>query len=155
MALSIASLTALLALSTLLLFLWWRTRRVTVSQDMVLRSGTPLISRSAGIVGKPDEIRRSGGFYIPVEYKSGRTGGNPREWDIAQLLAYCLLVEENMGPVNGGELVYSDASFVIPWNGENRGYLLSVVRNMRSGNGIMTADMWKCRRCEFSSYCGR
>ncbi len=155
MALSTTALTVLLALSALLLFLWWRIRRVTVSQDLLLRTGTPLVSRTAGIVGKPDEIRRSGGFYIPVEYKSGISRGTPREWDIAQLLAYCLLTEENMGPVNGGELAYSDASFLIPWNGENRRYLLSVLRNMRNGDGGLTADVWKCRSCEFGSYCGR
>lgn len=108
-----------------------------------------------GIRGKPDVVIRRRGFYIPVEHKSSESLGSARDWDVAQLLAYCLIVEERLGRVEEGELVYRDATFVIPWNTENRNYILSVIECMRAGRGQKTRQHWKCRRCEFSLFCGR
>lgn len=154
-ALTIFLSAALLLPGILLVYLWLRTRVSIVGQDMLLRNDAPIYSRTSGIVGKPDVIERRGRYFVPVEHKSAASRGRPREWDVAQLLAYCQLVEENIGPVQSGEIVYSDGAFIIDWNSSNRKYLHDTVMLMRSGSAAMTSDMWKCRKCEFNRYCGR
>lgn len=124
-------------------------------QDLIHSEGPILYSRSFSVSGRPDVVLRRGDEFVPVEHKSAWSRGKPRDWDIAQLLTYCLLVEENMGNVNSGELVYRDASFSIPWNAENRRYLASILLEMRDGADEKTIDLWKCKGCEFRSYCGR
>lgn len=83
------------------------------------------------------------------------SNGAPRESDVAQLLAYCLLVEENIGSVTEGQLVYPDSTYAVPWNDQNRSYLLAVIGRMREGRSRKTAQRGKCSRCEFKRYCGR
>ncbi len=143
------------ALGISLLVIWLLFRLKLVSQDMVMRTGVPYYAESAGLVGRPDEVVRRGKYFVPVEHKSSASGGKAREWDVAQLLAYCLIVEENFGNVASGELVYRDCTFVIPWNNENRKYLMSLVSSMRGGSSSKTNKLWKCRNCEFRRYCGR
>ncbi len=138
-----------------MLYLWSRSRIRVVSQDMVMRGGDPYFARRTGLVGRPDEVVRRSNFFIPVEHKSAACHGTARQWDVAQVLAYCLIVEECIGPVRMGELVYRDATFDIPWNGRNRDYVLSVIHRMRHGSGEKTELLWKCRSCEFKEYCGR
>lgn len=134
----------------------WRVSSIRVaSRDLTVSRGTLYRCASAGIVGRPDVVLRRGAFYVPVEYKSGLSNGSARKWDIAQVLAYCMIVEECMGPVRTAELVYSDSAYTIPWDSSNREYLLSVLGRIRSGRGTMTAQPWKCRSCEFRSHCGR
>lgn len=138
-----------------LLVIWFMFRLKLVSQDLVMRTSKPYYAESLGLVGRPDEVIRRGTYYIPVEHKSSLSGGRAREWDVAQLLAYCLIVEENFGHVASGELVYRDSTFVIPWNNVNRKYLMSLVSSMKDGGSSKTDSLWKCRKCEFRRYCGR
>lgn len=139
----------------ILLVVWHRSRIRVVSQDMVLRGRGTLSSAALRLAGRPDEILRVKGGFVPVEHKSGMSNGSPREWDVAQLLAYCLLVEENMGRVTEGQLVYPDSSYAVPWNDQNRVYLTGIIQRMREGRSRKTAQLGKCTRCEFRSYCGR
>jgi CRISPR-associated exonuclease Cas4 len=136
-----------------LLIIFLKTERIKFS-DM---SGQGIVLHSAryGLSGKPDLILKNGIRYVPIEYKSYTSGGAAREWDVAQLLAYCLLVEENLGKTDGGRIIYPDGEFFVPWNKDARIYLLAIMRRMRTGRFEMTEDLWKCRNCEFSAYCQR
>lgn len=144
----------LVASGIMALYLWYsRTERLR-SSDLG-GSGIVLRSERFGLSGKPDVLLRRGHSYIPVEYKSYRSGGRPGDWDVAQLLAYCLLIEDATGHASGGRIVYTDGTFQIDWNRQSRDYIIGIINEMRSGRNAMTADRWKCKRCEFSSYCGR
>lgn len=60
-------------------------------------------SEKFGLIGKVDCIRKRDGNVIPYEHKRGRSArsidGKPETWasDRLQIIAYCLLVEENLG----------------------------------------------------------
>lgn len=68
-----------------------------------------LYATSLPLVGKPDALIKDGDQIIPVENKTGKS---PRQYFIGhnmQLMAYCLLVEENYGiRPKGGILRYND-----------------------------------------------
>lgn len=144
----------LLATGVLTLIYWFVWIEHVRSADFtggaaILRSGRYPLS------GKPDALMRKGRIFTPVEYKSYNSGGSAREWDIAQLLSYCLLVEECKGRTNGGRLVYRDREFFIPWDERSRQYVESVMDAMLSGYDEMTSEIWKCKMCEFATFCGR
>lgn len=60
-------------------------------------------SEQYGLIGKVDCIRKRDGNIIPYEHKRGKSArsmdGKPDVWasDRLQIIAYCLLVEENLG----------------------------------------------------------
>ncbi len=60
-------------------------------------------SETYGLIGKVDCLRKRDGNVIPYEHKRGKSarsiGGKPETWasDRLQIIAYCLLVEENLG----------------------------------------------------------
>lgn len=60
-------------------------------------------SETYGLIGKVDCIRKRDGQIIPYEHKRGKAArsgeGKPETWasDRLQIIAYCLLVEENLG----------------------------------------------------------
>ncbi|MCD9186642.1 MAG: type I-MYXAN CRISPR-associated endonuclease Cas1 [Pyrinomonadaceae bacterium] len=60
-------------------------------------------SETYGLIGKVDCIRKRDGNVIPYEHKRGKSArsadGKPEAWasDRLQIIAYCLLVEENLG----------------------------------------------------------
>lgn len=60
-------------------------------------------SETYGLIGKVDCIRKRDGQVIPYEHKRGKSArsidGKPETWasDRLQIIAYCLLVEENLG----------------------------------------------------------
>jgi CRISPR-associated protein Cas1 len=60
-------------------------------------------SETYGLIGKVDCIRKRDGNVIPYEHKRGKSArsadGKPETWasDRLQIIAYCLLVEENLG----------------------------------------------------------
>lgn len=70
-------------------------------------------SEKYGLIGKVDCIRKRDGNIIPYEHKRGRSArtadGKAETWasDRLQIIAYCLLVEENSGkPINEGRVRY-------------------------------------------------
>lgn len=70
-------------------------------------------SEKYGLIGKVDCIRKRDGNVIPYEHKRGRSArtadGKAETWasDRLQIIAYCLLVEENSGkPINEGRVRY-------------------------------------------------
>jgi CRISPR-associated exonuclease Cas4 len=66
----------------------------------------PLVSHSLRLTGKPDYLNQTTAGLVPVEVKSRACGDRgPYEGEVAQLVAYCLLVEDVLGePVPYGVL---------------------------------------------------
>lgn len=59
--------------------------------------------------GKPDYVIKKGNDFIPVEVKTGRVPRGPFFSHIIQVVAYCILIEENFGKVPPhGILEYAD-----------------------------------------------
>lgn len=140
------------AIVILLLALILRDRSVYLDLGS---EGTVLISYRYSISGKPDAIRKKGRSYIPVELKSVLCRGEAREWDVAQVLAYCLIIEDVIGPVSHGEIIYANGIFSVPWDERNRAYILEIISRMRNGENRMTLETWKCIHCPYRVDCGR
>lgn len=65
-----------------------------VYADSEHEAGDVLRSSQIPLVGKPDYILERDGVHIPVEVKMGKTPRDPYKNHIAQLFAYCFLLEE-------------------------------------------------------------
>jgi CRISPR-associated exonuclease Cas4 len=93
--------------------------------------GKLLYSKSLKLVGKPDYLIKDKNGIIPVEVKTGKTPTTPYLNHTMQLMAYCLLVEENYGnrPI-GGYLKYPDKEFKIQYTDEARESVKEVVAEM-------------------------
>lgn len=117
-----------------------------------------LVSARYRLRGRPDELRRaSDGRLIPVEIKSALTPrGGPQASHRAQLLAYCLLVEEQTHlPPPYGILCYGDGrEFRITWDAAARAEVLAGLARL-GGLYMGEADPSpvKCLRCGFRSLC--
>lgn len=98
--------------------------------------GTPfeqsLFARRYGLSGKPDYLLEQASAYIPVEVKPGRRAAQPYESDLAQVVAYCLLIEETMecSPPYG-LLRYANATFRVAYTPAVRSRLLDMLEAMR------------------------
>ena len=131
----------------LLVFLYGRNQRrrlnlpdgALVYED--LRGGAAvsktLISKRYGIAGKPDLLIDTGDGMVPVELKhSGRAprGTQPHDSHRAQLLVYCLLVEENFRVrVPYGIVRYQgDQDSVVSFDDYNRRWIFDVIEEVRA-----------------------
>ncbi len=148
-------LAALLLTAGVAAIVYWLVAAGHVISSDLAGSGRILLSRHYPLSGKPDVILKKRRTFTPVEYKSYSSGGNAREWDVAQLLSYCLLIEENGGRTAGGRLVYRDMEFFVPWDARSRQRIENTILEMLRGSDRKTGDMWKCRMCEFRERCGR
>lgn len=93
--------------------------------------GEILYSKTLPLSGKPDYLIKKDGVIYPVEVKSGRTPGEPYENHTMQLMAYCLLVEENFGVrPTGGYLKYPDKEFKLAFTDEAREGIISLVKEI-------------------------
>ena len=121
--------------------------------------GKPLYSARYGLAGTPDYIVRTGRGLVPVEEKPGRTGDEPHESHLLQVLAYCLLIEETEGKrPSHGLLRYSNNTFKVDYNKETRAYLISVLDEMRRAAGLAEVDRnhdhpARCRACGYRPLC--
>ena len=122
----------------------------------------PITSRRLRLTGKPDYIYVQQGSASPVEAKKHHAGKwGLRRQDIAQLMAYCVLIGEVWGlTVDHGFVEYSDQRFRIPYTPEARQAVLQLAEEIRWNR--MAADVprdhhdaWKCRRCGYSETCGQ
>ena len=121
-----------------------------------------LFSKEYRIRGKPDiiaidpETRK----YIPVEYKSS-VRETPLESHVIQLVAYCLLLEEEYKtPPPYGVLIYENGrGFRILYTPEQKERLLRIVEEIREYKvsrkipQVYTADKNKCLKCGYSYIC--
>jgi CRISPR/Cas system-associated exonuclease Cas4 (RecB family) len=121
----------------------------------------PLVSHRSGIVGKPDYVYRVKGLAVPDEVKKHRAGRfGPRAWDVAQLLAYCVILEDNGATVTHGLLDYADRRFTIPYGPEERQSVLDRVERTRAERRAGKAerghqDAWRCCSCGERGACGQ
>ena len=108
--------------------------------------------------GRPDELRRApDDRLVPVEIKSSPAPrGGPLPSHRAQLLAYCLLVEEHFGtPPPYGILCYGDGTeFRVAWDAHAR---VEVMTGLARLGGLYMGEMaprpWKCAPCRFGTIC--
>jgi CRISPR-associated exonuclease Cas4 len=120
----------------------------------------PLVSDTYLLTGRPDYIVRTSAGLVPVEVKSRACGERgPYEGEVAQLVAYCLLVEDVMGePVPKGLLQYADGEIPLLFTDKRRAKLTALLIEMRSLD--ISADVarshehaGRCRSCGFRSGC--
>lgn len=118
---------------------------------------TTLRSERYRLVGRPDELRRlSDGRLVPVELKSRSTPPRgPTPSHVAQVRAYCLLVEETTGMSPPyGILRYADGEFRVRWDGRARVELLSVrAELLRPYDGRATPSPGRCAQCPWVRVC--
>jgi CRISPR-associated exonuclease Cas4 len=93
--------------------------------------GDILYAKQYHLMGRPDFLIRKGNDIMPVEVKTGKTPARPHDNHIMQLMAYCLLVEENFGVVPpGGYIRYPDREFGVKYTAERREAVLSSLREI-------------------------
>ncbi|HEY0169944.1 MAG TPA: PD-(D/E)XK nuclease family protein [Pyrinomonadaceae bacterium] len=130
------------------------------------RQERPLVSQALSLVGRPDYLVESeDGGVIPVEAKSTNCppGGRPYDSHVAQLAAYCLLVEDVLGAtVPYGVVKYRDREVRVEYTAELRGHALALIEEMK---GDMTAaaegrevhrshdDPRRCSGCSLRDVC--
>jgi CRISPR-associated exonuclease Cas4 len=115
-----------IGLGLILLFFVSRSKRSlgVLTQEVTYRDtekepGKTMYAKTLPLVGKPDYLVRDQGIVIPVEVKTGKTPSFPYDNHTMQLMAYCLLVEENLGVrPPGGYLKYPDKEFKIKYTPE-------------------------------------
>ena len=132
-----------------------------VTSPTVERVAT-MSSRVHGLVGRPDELRRSpDGRVVPVEVKSSRgppPGRPPYFSHVLQLYAYCQIVEDQQGVAPPyGLLIYGDGvPRKVAWDGRARQELAEWVARFRDpygGDALPSAP--KCRSCSYLPVCDR
>ncbi len=164
---------ALLILVLVLVIIWAIYRALTpralpgpvVAVDGSLTSATvgrvaTMSSQVHGLVGRPDELRRSpDGRVVPVEVKSSRgpaPGRPPYFSHVLQLYAYCQIVEDRYGAAPPyGLLIYNDGTpRKVVWDGRARQELADwVVRFREPYGGEAIPSVPKCRRCAYHDVC--
>lgn len=167
MDLAIAFLVVLFFLGMALLWLGRRMQDAAglppgriVSHDMsgARRPGEALYDPVLDLAGRPDYLVESGGRWIPVEVKSGRSHAGPRRSHRLQLAAYCRLVEAvyaRRPPY--GILQYADRAFELVYSPAVERELTEVLETMRRDAG-RTLDRShdapeRCVACAFRTAC--
>ncbi|HEX8282190.1 MAG TPA: CRISPR-associated protein Cas4 [Pyrinomonadaceae bacterium] len=95
----------------------------------------PLLSHALSLVGRPDYlVEAEDGGVVPVEVKSANCPptGRPYDSHVAQLAAYCLLVEDVLGAtVPYGVVKYRDREVRVEYTPELRANALGVIEEMK------------------------
>src|SRR5688500_18708140 len=94
----------------------------------------PLVSHALSLVGRPDYLIETDDGVVPVEAKSSNCppGGRPYDSHLAQLAAYCLLVEDVLGAeVPYGLVKYRDREVRVEYTDELREHGLSLLEEMK------------------------
>ena len=111
--------------------------------------------------GKPDYVIKKGDDYIPVEMKTGRVPRGPFFSHILQVVAYCILIEENFGkPPPHGILDYTDhTQHKIDYDQKGKDLVLSKLDEMREMlDGLKEPYRnhnrpGKCHNCSRRAHC--
>ena len=114
-----------------------------------------------GLVGKPDYLVETRHGFVPVEIKSrNSTRAGPSESDLAQLTAYCVLVEDVVGSAPPqGIIEYADRCWRIKYTPRARREVLQVIGEIReslqSSESIHRSHNQpaRCRACGFRNVC--
>lgn len=168
-----------LALIAVIVRGWWHSRKARIIAANAglpagqLHSVDPIRSRAElkpylqqdlhssryGLSGRPDRIMRiGGGALAPVDVKNRETsrGGQPYPSHMAQVLAYCLLVEELYGcHVPYGVIDYRDRLVRVPFDRTSREWILgliSTVQQFKSNGFVPRRDHDHAQRCRGCGY---
>ena len=99
------------------------------------RQEKPLVSETLKLIGRPDYLIEADGGVVPVEAKSTACppGGRPYDSHLAQLAAYCLLVEDVLGAaVPYGLVKYRDREVRVEYTPEMREQALALVEELKA-----------------------
>ena len=126
-----------------------------------VRQEKPLVSQALGLTGRPDYLIEVDGGVVPVEVKSAArpASGRPYDSHLAQLAAYCLLVEDVLqAPVPYGLIKYRDREIRVDYTDELRGHLLALLEEMRAARGAEEVhrshdEARRCRNCSMRDVC--
>lgn len=155
-------LVTLVAVITIVLigFLMWLLsgrnfglRGKMIYADSSYEESDVLYGKQLPLKGKPDYLIRTKGVVIPVELKSGRTPTKLYDNHIAQVTAYCVLVEDNFGIVPPyGIIQYPEKKFVIEYTKENKNQIIQTLSKMadyldgsvefRPNKNVLCKDCW-------------
>ncbi len=125
----------------------------------------PLRSEALGLVGRPDYLIETDAGVVPVEAKSAAAppNGRPRDSHVAQLAAYCLLVEDVLGAsVPYGLVKYRDREVRVEYTDEMRGRALALIEEMKADMGASARgeevhrsheDPRRCAGCSVRDAC--
>jgi CRISPR-associated exonuclease Cas4 len=111
--------------------------RYDVRGDLVYVDSTAekpklFVSKRLGLSGRPDAVVMDGDHHIPVELKTGRVPRGPLFSHILQVVAYCVLLEEEYGRAPPyGIIRYGDTAFEIEYNEDQKQLLLQKLGEMR------------------------
>jgi CRISPR-associated exonuclease Cas4 len=95
--------------------------------------GDVLYSEGLHLKGKPDYIIQKGNQYIPVEVKTGRTPSVPYKNHVAQLFAYCALIQEEYGVrPQYGVIKYPEREFEIEYTKQGEEGLRKIIHDMQN-----------------------
>ncbi len=117
------------------------------------------VSKKHGLSGRPDAVVMDGEHHIPVELKTGRVPRGPLFSHILQVVAYCLLIEEEYGKAPPyGIIRYAGTSYEIEYNDDQKKLLLQKLADMRSAVAKGEAHRnhsrpGKCVHCSRRSAC--
>jgi CRISPR-associated exonuclease Cas4 len=120
----------------------------------------PLVSPACGLTGKPDYLVDAANGLIPVELKSRNCSpSGPHEGEVAQVTAYCVLVEDSFGATPpGGIIQYADRSWPIRYALKDRNRLLDILDEIREARSSRTIHrdhqhVARCRACGYRAVC--
>jgi len=117
------------------------------------------VSKKHGLSGRPDAVVLDGDHHIPVEIKTGRVPRGPLFSHILQVVAYCVLLEEEYGKAPPyGIIRYGETNFEIEYNEDQRKLLLQKLADMRAAIKKGEAHRnhtrpGKCIRCSRRAGC--
>jgi CRISPR-associated exonuclease Cas4 len=162
------TLLACLAAVALAGWLYFRRHRTGLPPGAVVYTdvgkrhrGRPLVSHRYRLTGRPDYLIRTANGIVPVELKSARCPqSGPRDGDIAQVLAYCVLVEDVLAVrVPHAIIQYADIQQTVAYGGAERENILSLVAEIREFRGYSDLHrshscQARCSACGYKAVCG-
>lgn len=120
----------------------------------------PLVSHTYLLTGQPDYLVRTKEGLIPLEVKSRACGTlGPYAGEVAQLVMYCLLVEDVFGEtVSYGILQFADRDVKVQFSPNRRNRLLELLRQIRVADASASISRnhkqaSRCRACGFREVC--
>ena len=91
------------------------------------------VSKKLGLSGRPDAVVMDGEHHIPVELKTGRVPRGPLFSHILQVVAYCVLLEEEYGRAPPYGIVrYGETAYEIEYNDDQRKLLIQKLAEMQA-----------------------
>ena len=137
-----------------------RVAPVTVDAEGA-RQEKPLVSQTFELTGRPDYLIEVDGGVVPVEVKSAASPASGRPYDshLAQLAAYCLLVEDVLqASVPYGLIKYRDREIRVDYTDELRNDLLALLEEMRAARVADEVhrshhEARRCRNCSMRDVC--